>query len=227
MGKAGKEMDKELKRRLERTLTQLESICIQLEEVLKGEDRKEKIAVDFVDELFKRFRKYLKNASRTIYKSIGDPAITEDDVLQDIIEYMLRWNLDEVVFRSSPQMIWLPNLKRSVSNCYVNMKAHSMRKMRVGIREDLGDVHDELIQYEDTESVVQILSDITKHLDPVQRTIFANLVRPSDSLCSYAKTTGRLVDKEVMCEFLGISPTIFSTNYTKIRGVAKEICKTC
>jgi hypothetical protein len=211
-------MDEELKRRLEKTLDDLSALCDRLDERIVGCRRKEEVAAVFVDELFRRFRKFLNNVSAGISRSLKDPAITEDDVLQDIIEYMLRWNLDEVVFRSTGESIWLPNMKRSVSNCYVNLKAKRTRQMRRGIRKDLEDVHSELLLDEQTEGVVQLVSDIKKRLTPVQNKIFKFLLDP-DVKC------GHVTNAKQMAELIGVRPTCFNNNYAKIRTITKTVCE--
>lgn len=212
---------RELRSRLESRILRLETIIDQLET-----DIREEFLTNFIELVLNDYRELIITQCNQINRKLGLPYLDQDDVFQESIEYLIRWCLPASMRKSSGAQIWLPYLKRSLNNIYVNLLKKSntaSRKMdlvyiddgekgaavleRYGIDNAI-DLTDELRYRE----LIQIVAD---QLSKLSREIFLGILNPTDDIIDFViamrKSGGpRINEKRQLAKFYGLSPHRFN-----------------
>lgn len=211
----------------------LESEVSNVEARLGGFDS---IEEKFISSIMDEYLGLIMAAASHFQYTLGDSAIDRDDLVQDSIEYMLRYTLCKVKERSSLSSVWLPFIKKSVRNCFKNLLDYHNRRKRRAVFVTLDSLFDDepdpsfytnglqlehLSSFASQESqsiCADVVSEIRGRLDEVERSVFDLLVSTKDGL--------PLAKKDVSTS-LGIPYAKAGEALDRIRFVAGELFNTC
>lgn len=231
----GKDSRGELLRRmreLERTVDELEK---DFEKRFKKVDFSN-LADEFIVKVLDDYWSLLDNQVREMEVKLNSTLFDKDDLMQEVFEYLLRWCLPTVREKSTKYLLWVPYLKRSLQNCFINLAQKKYTKRRLSnVVELTQDIIDSYVDTQsDTESdyeFEELVSSVRRRLSERDRKIFDNVLNPTLSFngyCSvlrayYKKIGKKFSYRKVVAEYFDLPPNTVNYTFNRIRKVIKEV----
>jgi hypothetical protein len=218
---------------LQQRLYKLEQTLETLEYELHG-----KFVEKFVAAILSEYKDLITHQCREISNKLGLHYMDSDDVAQESIEYLIRWCLPASLKRSSKNKIWLPYLKRSLHNCFINLWKQSntaSRKMDFVYIDDGAKGAavlrkygiDNAIDLTDELRYRELISLVAGDLKPKTKKIFLGILNPSKEIIDFVyemKKSGenRNSSKRHLAAYYKVSLVEFNKYLKEIRRSIEE-----
>jgi DNA-directed RNA polymerase specialized sigma24 family protein len=165
----------------------------------------ESVAERFVRTVLSQYLPLLKSLCADMERKINVPHLDKEDLMQEALEYMLRWCLPKVIEMSTDDEVWLPYIRRSMNNCYVNLIHKHMSSKRNATTVELDDYLAK--NYKDNNADVEhefeyrdLITRVVASLPKMERTIFKDILKPPVSLRVF------LAIRKIECKKNGTPP---------------------
>ena len=224
---------RKLKRELEIRLKKLEKLIEQMEWELRGS-----FITTFINAVLTEYQDVIEAECRSIARKLGLQYMDEEDVAQEAIEYLIRWCLPASLKRSTSKHVWLPYLKRSINNCYVNLYRKSTtisRKMNYVYIDD-GLAGQAALRKYDIDNAIdmthelryrELIRIVAGELPDETRTIFLGIISPPKEVIEYIRgvqesggTTNNSM--KILAKYYGMSDFRFKRHINIISETIKE-----
>lgn len=197
------------------------------------------VAERFIDRVLTQYKDLLKSHCVAVERNLRIPYIDREDIMQDSLEYLLKWCLPKVQLYSSEDRLWMPYLKRSLHNCFVNQLKKAITQMRVseitsttylhdyqGMLEDIDDPNvDVELDYEFAQ-FVQMTKD---KLRPREKMLLSDILSPPLSLRTfitiYKATAGRtkhFSSRRALASYYNVPLTSLNSAFTAIKHAIEK-----
>ena len=198
----------------------------------------EKIKAKFFECLEKEWGNFIGRACRAEAKFHHDPMLSNDDLKQDVFEYIYRYCFAEVYKRSKKGKLWMPYLSNTIRNCFVNTRK-SKKNWRIRLDMASADATDmefmadtkndrEYTFYDRADMVADLeyeeyCREVAAMLTKQEQLIFHAMLNPSKEFSKFikARTFGRSstrVTKKMVSDFLGINYATVIAAFQKFRN---------
>jgi DNA-directed RNA polymerase specialized sigma24 family protein len=196
----------------------------------------EEIANMFVNKILTKYWRLLNSQCKHMNQRINATYMDEDDYKQESFEYLLRHCLPRVVQFSTRDNLWLPFIKKSLHNCYVNLLKKHLTQSR---KADLVELTDEIIsnepdlqmdvhsEYEFKELVSRVLIKLSNR----DQTIFMDVVDPPITLRTFITLKQKELKskkysaRQLMAEYYKLPITTINSVFSRFRKILFEVCE--
>jgi len=224
----------DLRRRLRDRIQKLEKIIGGLEE-----DVREQFMYDFIHTLISEYEDLISNECRQIAKKLGLHYMDENDVFQESIEYLIRWCLPASLKKSTDGQIWLPYLKRSIHNCYINLlkKSNTVSRKMNHVYIDDGEKGAAALRQYGIQNAIDLTNElryreliriVAGELSPLERRIFLGILNPTKAILDFVDTMRKSEDlkrtnsKAELASYYGLSLKGFNAVLEEIRKTIRD-----
>lgn len=217
--------------KLERNIEELER---KFEEQFKTVDL-ENLADEFIRKVLDDYWNLLDSSCKEMERKLRSPKFDREDLIQECLEYLLRWCMDKVRAKSTKYKVWLPYLKRSLQNCFVNIASKEFTKMRRGyaveLTTDIIETYaDNQVDVESEYEFKELVHMVRDKLCKTDRKIMDIVLTPSIgfltfySICrAYYKAEGlRFSQRRIIAEFLDLDVSTVNYRFNRIKNTIKE-----
>jgi len=232
MAESDHELLKKKLRRLEWELSELEK---KFDSTFKEVDLNN-LAEEFIEKVLNDYWNLLDSHCRVQESKLNSVLLSREDLIQEALEYLLRWCLPKVREKSSRYVLWIPYLKRSIQNSFVNLANKQFTKRRYS---QVSTMTDELIEsYQDTQVDIEadyefeeLVALVKRRLSKRDRRILDQIINPSLSfktyysiIRSYCKVKSKKFSyREVIADYNDLSITTVNSVFNRFRNVIKEV----
>lgn len=148
------------------------------------------LAEEFVNRVLEDYWNLLDNQVRVMQGKLGSKLFDHADLMQEVLEYLLRWCLPRVEERSTKYHLWMPYLKRSIQNCFVNLANKRFSPSRYSRNIELtSEIIDSCVDLQhDTDleyAYHELVASVRRRLNKVELLIFDNILEPSLAFNAY------------------------------------------
>ena len=172
---------------------------------------------------------FLSNVCKSEANHHHDPMLDKDDLKQDILEYIFRYNFKAVKERSKDGEVWVPYLRNTVRNCFVNIRK-STKNWRIRLDMISSDIHD--LQIDSSRAQMphlthstntgkeyeyrELISRVAEKLDKQERKLFLELINPSKKFTKFLRSKKKgaaevFHSRKLVKEYFGLSyPRVLS-----------------
>jgi len=198
----------------------------------------EKVKTKFFECLEEEWGSFIERACYAEAAFHHDPMLSNDDLKQDVFEYIYRYCFAEVYKRSKNGTIWMPYLRNSIRNCFVNTRK-SKKNWRIRLdmvgtdaseMEFLADTKNEgehcFYDQRDIEAdfeYEEYCHEVATMLTKQEQMIFYALLNPSKEFSNFIKvrTFGRSntrITKTMVSDFFGLNYGTVIEAFKKFRN---------
>ena len=197
----------------------------------------------FVAGVLKEFEPLLRVMADDAVRKLQDRSMEPSDFIQEAFLYMLTWNMDKVRQLSTLQSMWKPFIKRSLRNCFENLRVNRRSLKRDGILVNLDDLLDYDSNDDDAVFVRDVLAKIDfgttpesiflcrenvkiirKKLGIRERMVFNTLLKCPDTLVSLASERGLTrITRKLLSEYLNLPYSAVVKIYKQIQAITEEV----
>jgi hypothetical protein len=196
--------EREFKKKLEERILRLEAVVYYLESKLR-----EEFLTTFISTLLNDYKELIQNQCNQINRKLGLQYVDQDDVFQEAVEYLIRWCLPASMQKSTTSTVWLPYLKRSLNNVYVNLfkKANTASRKMDMVYLDDGEKGSAVLEKYGIDNAIDLTKEleyrelirlVAGDLSDKSREIFLGLLNPTDEIIDFVitmrKNRGRRAD---------------------------------
>lgn len=218
--------------RLERNIEELER---KFEEQFKMVDL-ENLADEFIRKVLDDYWNLLDSSCREMEKKLQSPKFNKEDLIQECLEYLLRRCMHRVKEESTKYKIWIPYLKRSFRNCFINIANKELFTQRrkgytAELTTDIIETYaDKQIDIEAEYEFHELVHIVRSKLCETDRKIIDIILKPSIgfitfyTICrSYNKAKGlKFSQRRIMAEFLDLDVSTVNYRFSRIKNIIKE-----
>jgi len=216
---------------VERQLSLLENEISNLEAQIDGyTDIKEK----FVAHLFDELGVMLRTSAAGMEAEFKDVAFSKEDLLQEYVMYMLKFNLPVVERKSKIGYFWLPYVKRVLKNLYINFLKKMAADKNYGVFVDDRDGELPILdsipdnQFTSEQQIVydEMLMEVESKLTGKSKEIFQLLTGNDEKFLSTIKdvSVGTVkITKVAVAKYLGMSYAAVNVAFKDIKKVYVEV----
>ena len=206
----------------------------------------------FVEEMLEKFSPLINSLSKTHSNHFGKPVLfDEDDFYSEFFLYTLKYNLKEIVKRSTAESVWFPSIRRYFKNVLVNLSAKHVHYRNPTFGTDELDVIDligvnpdanspssfcspeEDLLYKDC--VSEVVRVLRKERGGFDLKVFNILLWPSKRFLKFSEShesssgvDGRgkvvkVVNVNVIADYLKVTSSSVTNSFKRIRFVVESI----
>jgi len=148
------------------------------------------LSAKFVEKILAQYSDLLRATCAEMSRRVNVPYMDRDDFMQESLEYLLRWCFPVVKKFSTDGKMWLPYIKRSIHNCFINILKKHMTKSRYAEIVDLSPIIEQTVAdpsgtpYDDLE-LGDLVAKVVERLSRRDCRIFLDVLEPPDDLRLY------------------------------------------
>jgi len=156
----------------------------------------EAIKVEFFKVVEQEWGKFIESICKAEAEYHYDPMLDYDDLKQDVMLYLYKYTFRQVLNRSTEKKIWIPYLRRSVKNCFINIRKsaknwhHRLKLSSVDVfdlvKSGTYDVQDNRNPYNEYE-LHEFCEQVASMLDDQEREVFYEVVNPSNDFTNFLR----------------------------------------
>lgn len=215
--------------RLYQQIECLEKKVANLEALLEGYAS---IEEKFILEVIDQFGDLLDISASDVVLRLGDNAIEKEDVIQEMLLYMLKYCLKEVCRRSFFGHAWLPYIKRTLRNCMVNLKQAVSKRITSFKSGDARQEDSNVWTYcniEENLIIDELIEEITVKMSERDKLIFKTILDPPEDLIAMARQYCEHKKKfkitfKMIADYLHITYHEVHGSYTRIKNITRKVC---
>jgi hypothetical protein len=214
--------------RLKKRIKNLEK-RIETAEVILG---KRDFSEVFMTRIHIEFQSYIKRMCSDEARFQGDPMLDRDDLQQEVMEYIFKYNLKAAQWKWDSGEEWYPYIKRSVANCFCNIrKSRKNWHKRLNLRPDdllayvdvIDEQHNILNEASEDIDFADYCSEVLAMLDEEEQMVFNEMLSPSPSFSDYIRKNTSAgaearASKKMISDYFHISYTRVLAIFKKFRG---------
>jgi DNA-directed RNA polymerase specialized sigma24 family protein len=221
----------EARKELLNRLRQLEKRVQEIESFLNP-GTTEDVSKRFFDEIYENYYKLITSYCGEMDKKLRVGYMDTDDYVQESLIYLLKWCFPKAQKFSTRDAVWVPYIKRSLHNCYVNLLMKYRSQSRTAEVVALSDhvVENDADLTFDMESeyeFMELSNRVALALQPADRQIFLEVLDPPIELKSFIlehrTTNKRTTARQTLAAYYELPVTSVNSTFARIRKTIKNV----
>ncbi len=209
----------------------LEDLIESIEVKIRPPNDDPLLAEKFIQKVLREYSNLIDSSCRSMARKLNSPYIDADDLKQEALVYLIKWCLPKVSILSKDGEMWVPYLKRSLYNSFVNIAKAQMTKSRkcisVELTDEIKETYPDSSSIQDTEiEYHQLLDDICSKLKKRDSRILRDILNPSKKLVAFIskriKNQRVKSPRRILSEYYNVPLSTINSIFAKFKKVISK-----